>query len=152
MPVQTLKSFLDKKQVKYFSIVHSRAYTALEIAESAHVSGKMLAKTVVIKKDKQLAMVVLPAHHHVNFKQLYDLVGTEVHLAKESEFKNAFADCDVGAMPPFGNLYGMEVFFAKSLLEQSHIVFNAGSHAELIQLDLGDYMSLVKPELFDDRS
>lgn len=151
MPVKTLQSFLDKEQVKYLTILHSPAYTALEIAECAHVSGKILAKTVIVKKAGKLAMVVLPAHHHIDFKQLHGILG-DVHLAKESDFKEACADCELGAVPPFGHLYGMAVFFAKSLLDHEKIVFNAGTLTELIQMQVGDYMRLEGPQLFDDQA
>lgn len=150
MPVQTLKKFLDQNDVKYVSIIHSPAYTSQEIAECAHISGKELAKVVIIKKDKILAMIVLPADHQVDFKALtQELKLPGLMLAKEKEFKNNFPDCEVGAMPPFGNLYGMEVFMATCLMDDEKIAFNAGSHSELIQLTLADFTRLVKPRLLN---
>jgi Ala-tRNA(Pro) deacylase len=149
MPVQKLKIFLDKNEVKYVSITHSRAYTSQEIAASAHVSGKELAKTVMIKIDGKMAMAVLPASYQIDFDTLKDLFGTKkVRLASEFEFEDRFPDCEVGAMPPFGNLYDMEVFVAESLTEDQEIAFNAGSHTELIKLDYQDYERLVQPRIF----
>ena len=150
MPVNALKEYLDTEQVKYVCIVHSPAYTAQEIAACVHISGKEIAKTVIVKKDKILAMIVLPADHQIDFKRLSEELRVPgMTLAKESEFKNAFPGCELGAMPPFGSLYGMEVFVATSLLNDEKIAFNAGSHAELIQLALEDYMKLAKPKLLN---
>jgi len=146
MPVKKLKSFLDDNGVKYTVISHSPAYTAQEIAASAHVSGKELAKTVVLKLDGQMALVVLPASSHVNMSHFKDESGAQqVELAAEDEFKSAFPDCEVGAMPPFGNLYDMAVFVDQQLSADEEIVFNAGSHTELIRLAYRDFEQLVQP-------
>ena len=147
MPVKKLKEFLDSHQVKYISMTHSPAFTSQEIAAIAHVSGKQLAKTVIVKIDGKLAMVVIPAQDQVNFAKLREATGnTNVDLASETEFKDKFAGCEVGAMPPFGNLYDMPVFVSSQLSRQDHIVFNAGSHSELMQLNYGDFERLVKPK------
>src|SRR5690349_23744623 len=104
MPVKALKEFLDGHKVKYVSMTHSPAFTSQEIAAAAHVSGKQLAKTVIIKIDGRLAMIVIPANDQVNFAKLKEATGSkEMDLATESEFKDKFAGCEVGAMPPFGN-------------------------------------------------
>ena len=148
MPVRKLKEFLDSNKVKYVSISHSTAYTATEIAASAHIPEKELAKTVVLKIDGKMAMAVLSASHKVDFDRLKGTLGAgSVELASEVEFKDRFSDCDIGAMPPFGNLYGMEVFVADSLAEDKEIAFNAGSHTELIKLSYGDFERLVKPKV-----
>ncbi|CCD08524.1 aminoacyl-tRNA deacylase [Legionella pneumophila] len=148
MPVKKLKQFLDSYKIKYLSIAHSPAYTAQEIAASAHVSGKQLAKTVIIKMDGRLAMVVLPASDHITFMKLKEAIGaSDLELATESEFEGKFAECDVGAMPPFGNLYGLPVLVSTKLSGQDNILFNAGSHSELMQLSFGDFEKLVKPTL-----
>ncbi|MBX3709027.1 MAG: YbaK/EbsC family protein [Gammaproteobacteria bacterium] len=147
MPVKKLKEFLDSHKVKYVSIVHSPAFTAQEIAAVAHVSGKQLAKTVIIKMDGRFAMVVLPANDQINFAKLRDATGAaSIDLAAELEFKDKFPGCEVGAMPPFGNLYDMPVLIASQLSHQDHILFNAGSHSELMQLAFSDYERLVKPK------
>jgi len=148
MPVRKLKEFLDSNKVKYVSISHSMAYTATEIAASAHIPEKELAKTVVLKIDGKMAMAVLSASHKVDFDRLKGTLGAgSVEVASEVEFKDRFSDCDIGAMPPFGNLYGMEVFVADSLAEDKEIAFNAGSHTELIKLSYGDFERLVKPKV-----
>ncbi len=148
MAVRKLKEFLDQNKVKYVSIVHSRAYTAQEVAASAHVPGKELAKTVVVKIDGKLVMVVLPAQYRVDFDRLKEASGAgTVELATEQEFTDTFGDCEVGAMPPFGNLYGMDVYVAEVLTEDKEIAFNAGSHTELIKLTYKDFERLVKPKV-----
>lgn len=148
MPVKKLKEFLDTQKVKYVSISHSPAFTSQEIAAAAHVSGKQLAKTVIIKADGHLAMVVLPANDQVNFASLRRAIGAkEVDLAAESEFKDKFAGCEVGAMPPFGNLYDMPVFVSDQFANQDQILFNAGSHSELMQMALSDFEKQVKPKV-----
>ena len=149
MPIKKLKAFLDENNVKYVTIKHSSAYTAQEIAASAHVSGKEFAKTVIIKIDGKMVMAVLPASYQLNFKLLHEIFGTQqVTLATEAEFKYAFPDCEVGAMPPFGNLYDMEVFVAESLAEDENIAFNAGNHTEMIKLRYADFEHLVHPRVF----
>ena len=146
MPLTILKEFLDKHKVKYIVISHSPAYTAQGIAALAHIPGKDLAKTVMVKMDGSLVMAVLPASFHVDLTRLRaEAMATTVALAPESEFKDRFADCEIGAMPPFGNLYGLEVFADQSLAHDEEIAFNAGSHRELIRLAWKDFEKLVKP-------
>jgi Ala-tRNA(Pro) deacylase len=148
MPAKRLKEYLDSKNVKYVSISHSKTYTAQEIAASAHIPGKELAKTVMIKIDGSLAMAVLPASYRVDFEALQKQLKAErVRLAYEQEFKDKCPDCEVGAMPPFGNLYGMDVFVAASLAEDEEISFNAGTHTELIRMAYKDFEKLVEPKL-----
>jgi len=148
MPVRKLKEFFDNQNIKYVTISHSAAYTAQEIAASAHIPGKELAKTVMVKIDGKMAMAVLPASYNVDFDLFKKVAGTsKVELAAEKEFKDMFPGCDVGAMPPFGNLYGMDVFVAESLAEDEEIAFNAGSHAELIRLAYKDFERLAKPKV-----
>ena len=148
MPVQKLKEFLDSHNIKYVVISHSRAFTAQETAASAHVPVKELAKTVMVKIDGKMAMAVLPASSKVDFDLLKKVIGSgKVEIASEKEFKNLFPDCEIGAMPPFGNLYGMEVFVTKSLTEDREIAFNAGSHRELVKLTYKDFEKLVKPKV-----
>ncbi len=148
MPIQKLKECLDKNGIEYISIRHSKAYTAQKIAAATHIPGKELAKTVMIKVDGKMAMAVLPASYHVNFEELRVCIGAKkVVLANELEFKDIFPQCEVGAMPPFGNLYGMDVYVAESLAEDEEIAFNAGSHVELIRLAYKDFAKLVKPKV-----
>jgi Ala-tRNA(Pro) deacylase len=147
MPLETLKKFLDSKKVKYVVISHSPAFTAQEIAEAAHVPGREMAKTVVVRLDKQLAMAVLPAPQQVDFRLLAEVAGAdEACLATEAQFRYQFPKCEVGAMPPFGNLYDMPVYVDESLSSDEQIAFNAGSHKELIRLSFKDFKRTVSPE------
>lgn len=149
MPVKKLKTFLDENEVMYVTIRHSRAFTTQEIAASAHISGKELAKTVLINIDGKMAMTILPASYQISFDNLREIFGTQkISLATEAEFKYRFPDCEIGAMPPFGNLYDMEVYVAESLSEDEEIAFNAGSHTELIKLKYEDFERLVQPRIF----
>jgi len=148
MPVQKLKEFLDSHNIKYVTISHSRAFTAQETAATAHVPVKELAKTVMVKINGKMAMAVLPASSKVDFDLLKKVMGSgKVEIASEKEFKDLFPDCEIGAMPPFGNLYGMEVFVTNSLTEDREIAFNAGSHRELVKLAYKDFERLVKPKI-----
>jgi len=148
MPVQRLKDFLDEHQVKYVLISHSRAFTTQEIAAATHIPGKELAKTVIVEIDGKTAMAVLPGSQKVDLALLRDALGAErVALAKEGAFKDRFPECDLGAMPPFGNLYGMAVYVADSLTEDEEIAFNAGSHTQLVKLAYRDFERLVQPEV-----
>lgn len=147
MPSRKLKDYLDENKVKYISISHSSAYTAQEIAASAHISGKELAKTVIIKIKGKMAMAVLPASYKINFHELKDALGEDdVRLAYEQEFLNKFSDCEVGAMPPFGNIYGIDVYVAEALTEDEEIAFNSCTHTELIKMKYKDFENLVKPK------
>jgi len=148
MPVRKLRDFLDQNKIKYTIISHSEAYTAQEAAASTHIPGKEIAKTVMVKMDGKMSMAVLPASCKIDFDLLKKASGAkEVVLASEAEFKDMFPGCDVGAMPPFGNLYGMEVYSAEKLAEDDEIAFNAGSHTELIRLSFRDFEKLVKPKV-----
>lgn len=148
MPVQKLKEFLDSHNVKYVTISHSRAFTAQETATSAHIPEKELAKTVMVKMNSKMAMSVLPASAKADFDLLKKATGSsKVEIASEKEFKDMFPECEVGAMPPFGNLYGMDVFVAESLTEDEEIAFNAGSHRELVKMAYKDFERLVKPKI-----
>lgn len=146
MPIKKLLDFLDEHQVKYVTIKHSRAYAAQEIAASAHIPGKELAKTVMVKRDGAMVMVVLPASYQIDFGLLEEVTGArKVELATETEFEGLFPQCETGAMPPFGNLYNMKVYVAEALAEDEHIAFNAGTHTELIQMAYADFERLVRP-------
>lgn len=150
MPVQKLKDYLDERHIRYAAIEHSRAYTAQEIAAAAHVPGKEMAKTVVVKIDGELVLAVLPASSRVDLALLKYTLGAEsVELAAEEEFSRRFPDCEVGAMPPFGNLYGMQTYVADCLADDEKIAFNAGSHTELVRLAYEDFDNLVHPLMLE---
>src|SRR5947207_2075354 len=148
MPVKALKQFLDKEKIRYVSIAHSTAYTAQEVAASAHITGKELAKTVIVELDGKMAMAVLPANRKIVLQDLREVTGSdEVKFASEEEFKRRFPDCETGARPPFGNLYGMDVYVAAGLAENDEIAFNAGSHTEVIKMAYKDFERLVQPKV-----
>lgn len=148
MPAAKLKEFLDTHGVRYVSISHSIVYTAQEIAASAHVRGKEMAKTVIVRIDGKLAMAVLAASPKVDVNLLREAVGAiQVEIATERDFREAFPGCELGAMPPFGNLWGMDVYVDARLSEDKEIAFNAGTHRELIRMSYGDFDRLVKPRV-----
>ena len=148
MPLTKLREFLDSHNVKYLVISHSIAYTAQGIAALVHLSGKKLAKTVIVRMDGKLAMAVVPASFHVDVDLLRNAAGAQtVEVASEQEFKDAFPDCETGAMPPFGNLYGMPVYADASLGENEEITFNAGTHRELVRMAWADMVRLVNPKI-----
>lgn len=146
MPLSKLRDFLDSHNIKYMVISHSLAYTAQGVAALAHVSGKKLAKTVILKIDGILGMAVIPASEHVDLDRVRTLTGAQVvQLATEREFKHAFPDCETGAMPPFGNLYDMPVYADAALASHDEITFSAGSHRELVRMSWKDLEGLVNP-------
>lgn len=150
MAAKKLTEFLDREHVHYVTLTHSPAFTAQETAESAHVPGKEMAKTVVVHLDDKMVMAVLPANQKIALAELREATGGgRARFASEDEFKDLFPDCEVGAMPPFGNLYGMDVFMATPLEEDEQIAFNAGSHTELIRMPLRDFERLVRPTVAD---
>jgi Ala-tRNA(Pro) deacylase len=146
MPTPKLKEFLDAEHIRYVTITHSPAYTASQIAESAHIPGKELAKTVVVRLDQKYALAVLPASTKLDLHRLEEETGAKhAELASEIEFQAMFPGCELGAMPPFGNLYGLPVYCDTSLKEDKEIAFNAGTHTELIRLAYDDFERLVQP-------
>ena len=148
MPVSKLKQYLDDNEIKFVTVSHSAAYTAQEVAAVAHISGKELAKTVMVKVNGELAMAVLPASQYVDFEVLAEAAGgATVEMAGEEEFESRFPDCEMGAMPPFGNLYDMNVYLSPALAEDEEVAFNAGSHTELVKLKYSDYERLVEPAI-----
>jgi Ala-tRNA(Pro) deacylase len=148
MPVARLKQYLDEEGVRYVVMQHSPAFTAQEVAAYAHIPGRELAKTVMVKIDGRMAMAVVPASHRVDFDALRDAAAANsAELASEAEFKDLFPACDVGAMPPFGNLWEMDVFVAEALTEDIEIAFSAGSHAEVVKLSYADFERLVEPSI-----
>jgi len=143
-----LTNLLNEEHIDYISIPHSIAFTAQEAAASAHIPGIEFAKTVIVKIDSKLAMVILPASYRINLELLkQETAASTVELASEEEFKDLFPECETGAMSPFGNLYGLDVYVEESLLEDSEIAFNAGSHTELIQISYADFERLVNPNI-----
>lgn len=142
-----LQSFLDDHNIKYNLIKHALTYTAPETAAAAHIPGKELAKTVIVKIKGRLAMIVEPSHLKLNLASLKKELGTDdIQLANEFEFQDRFKGCEIGAMPPFGELWGVDVLLDSRLAEEQNIVFSAGTHSELIKMSFKDFEKLVKPK------
>ncbi len=148
MPLARLQNFLDSNRVKYVSVKHSPAYTAQEIAALAHVRGREWAKTVMVKLDGKIAMAVVPASTRVIFDLLKEASGAATaELAAEQEFKDLCPGCEVGAMPPFGNIFGLDVWVDEALAADAEIAFSAGTHTEMMRLAFADFERLVKPRI-----
>lgn len=148
MPVTRLTNLLCDKQIDYDIIPHATSYTAQETAASVHIRGIEFAKTVIVKIDGKLAMAVLPAQYKIHLGLLKsETQASSVEIATEDDFRGFFPGCETGAMPPFGNLYGMDVYVEDSLLDDEVIAFNAGSHREIVKLLYQDYMQLVQPKI-----
>jgi Ala-tRNA(Pro) deacylase len=142
-----LKSFLDENHIPYSEMTHSRAYTAQGAAAALQISGKELAKTVILWTGEEMILAVLPAPNHVRLDRLAAEVGKSVRLATEQEFSRLFPDCEVGAMPPFGSLYNLPVYVDESLAADEAIVFNAGTHRDAIRMRYDDFVRLAKPSV-----
>ena len=146
MITSRLKDFLEREGVRYTLVPHSPSYTATQTAQAAHVPGREFAKAVMVKIDGRLAMAVLSASEKLDLARLKHAAGAKhVYLAPEDEFDKWFPGCEPGAMPPFGNLYGMAVYVSRSLAADEEIAFNAGSHAEAIKIRYQDYDRVVQP-------
>jgi Ala-tRNA(Pro) deacylase len=148
MPVKKLRKFLDDNEVKYITVNHSPAYTAREVAASAFVPRREFAKATIVKLGGAMAIAVVPASRHVDLEKLASEAGVgSAVLAGEDEFQDAFPGCEVGAMPPFGNLYDMPTYVDTLLQEDDEIAFNAGTHTQIVRLAYDDYVKLVRPKV-----
>jgi Ala-tRNA(Pro) deacylase len=148
MSISTLlKGFLDENEIPYSVITHTTAYTAQGAAATMQISGKELAKTVVLWTGEEMILAVLPAPNHVRLDKLAAEVGKSVRLATEQEFGSLFPDCELGAMPPFGSLYNLPVYVDESLAADDAIVFNAGTHRDAIRMRYDDFVRLAKPRV-----
>ena len=141
-----LEAYLRENGVPFEVQHHPRAITAQEVAASEHVPGKMLAKVVMVWADGEMAMLSLPAPYQVDLEKAGKVLGAEqARLAQEEEFEGAFPDCEVGAMPPFGNLYGLPVYVEEALAEDETIFFRAGTHTDTMSVGYADFERLVEP-------
>ena len=141
-----LKAFLDEHEIRYVVIDHSPAYTAQEVARSAHVGGRMLVKTVMVNADGKHCMIAVAANQKIQLRKVEEALGARhVRLEKESEFTRLFSDCDPGAMPPFGNLYGMPVVVDPVVYLDAEIAFNGGNHTTVVKMSFADFERLVRP-------
>jgi len=143
-----LGKVLEETKVPFKIMAHTEAYTAQETAADLHVPGSQVAKVVMVKADGSLMMVVLPAEYNIDFGKLKTILGArKVALAREEDFTDHFPDCDTGAMPPFGNLYGIPVLVEEHLSTQENITFNACTHHEAARISYSEYERLVKPQV-----
>jgi Ala-tRNA(Pro) deacylase len=140
---------LNEYKVPYETLRHSEAVTAQRIAQAEHIKGRHQAKVVMLKSADQYLMAVLSADHHIDMEKIERTIGKPVSLARETEFKSLFPDSVIGAMPPFGNLYGLQTYVDKDLAEQDYIVFEAGTHTDGIKMSYSDYARIVKPTVGD---
>lgn len=151
MPTLTaLKRYLEEKRVPFEMLTHPAAYTAQEVAAAQHVPGRDLAKVVIAKTGERFVMAVLPALHRVDLLKLAAAVPErDARLASEPEFAALFPQCEPGAMPPFGNLFDLDVYVDKSLAREEHIVFQAGTHTDTVRMRYSDFAALVRPTVGD---
>jgi Ala-tRNA(Pro) deacylase len=154
MPILTkLKEFLDANRVPYEVRSHRTAYTAQEVAEEEHIPGREMAKVVMVRDGHDYLMAVLPAPYHVGLERLRRAAGRpSLRLATEAEFAGLFPECAPGAMPPFGNLYGIPVWVDEELARDDEIAFNAGNHEQTVHLKYADFARLVHPNVASLRS
>ncbi|TMP92636.1 MAG: YbaK/EbsC family protein [Verrucomicrobia bacterium] len=148
IPLQLIDC-LNESKVPYEILHHPEAVTAQRIAQAEHVKGRHHAKVVMIKSGEQRLMAVLPADHQIDLEKVGKVIGKTASLDSEKEFKSLFPDCVIGAMPPFGNLYGLPTYVDKNLAAQDYIVFEAGTHSDAIKLSYRDYEKIVKPQVED---
>ncbi len=145
---ERLEAYLREHQVPFQVQQHARTFSAQKIAESEHIPGKMVAKTVIAWADNQMIALVLPASYRADLNKIGDLLGAkEIRLAHEAEFAATFPDCAVGTMPPFGNLYGISVYVEQRLAEQETMVFPVGTYTETMRLSYADFARLVHPRV-----
>ena len=150
MPGKQLKAFLEKSGADVIALNHPPAYTSQQLAHHGRNPGDRVAKTVIIELDGKMAMLVMPSTWRIHWDRLSDVLETDfLELADEMEFKDRFPDCEVGAMPPFGNLFGMVVYCSEALTQQPDIAFAAGSHESSIQMKTEDFLDLVDPVVIE---
>jgi len=149
MPLnERLRSFLDSHHAEYTVSVHPKAFTAREVAFAEHLPPREVAKTVVIFGDAEYHIVVIPANKLVDFQELRPALGlSQVRLATEDELRAIFPDCELGAMPPFGGIYGLTVYLDSSLVAEPEIAFNAGTHREVIHMPTAEFRRVAKPDI-----
>jgi Ala-tRNA(Pro) deacylase len=147
---EKLDSYLREQSMPFQQQQHSIAFTAQEVAASEHLPGDIVAKVVMVFANANMVMLVLPASHRADLTKVAAALGAkDAWLADEHEFAEIFPDCEIGAMPPFGNLYSVPVFVDRTLTEDETIVFQAGTHTDTIRMAYADYARLVKPQIVD---
>ena len=142
--------FLDKSKVKYEILEHAPVFSAQGLAAAEHERGKYVAKPVIVKADNRYLMCVLPAPRKVDLTKLKgQLDAKSVTLAEEDEIGKLFPDCELGAEPPFGNLYDLPTIMDKTLEPDDHVIFPAGSHAKALRISMADYRKLAEPRVLE---
>jgi Ala-tRNA(Pro) deacylase len=150
---ERLETYLREHNVAFQEDHHPIAYTAQEVAAAEHVPGHLVAKSVLVVADGRMVMLALPAIYQVDLRRVAEMLGApDARLAREDEFANVFPDCELGAIPPFGNLYQLPVYVDRSLAEDETIIFPAGTHTDTISVPYADFDRLVNPSLADFRS
>jgi Ala-tRNA(Pro) deacylase len=145
---QRIRDYLDSQNVPYETLHHSQAFTAQEVAHSLHVSGKKCEKVVVARRDSKPVLVVMPASHRLNFQELKaTLKANQLEMLVENELVGLFPDCDLGAVPPFGNLYGIDVWVDRAVASAEKVIFCAGTHEDCIRMRYSDFAKLTRPFL-----
>jgi len=145
-----LRTFLEERKVPFEVVHHRLDFTAQEAAADTRTHGREFAKSVVLRMDGRFILVVLPAHHRVNLEKVrVALGGEEIRLASEKEMSAIFVDCEIGAEPPFGNLYELPVYASPAITEARHITFNAGTHEDVVRMDIKEFERLVRPIVID---
>ena len=147
---ERMEKYLRENGVGFEVKTHEQAFTMQEVAAALHVPGNQVAKVVIVCADKEKVMLVLPAPYRMNVDLVRDMVGAnKVRLAKEEEFADLFPDCATGAMPPFGNLYGVPVYVDRSMAEEPDMVFRIGTHRETMKITYADFVRLAQPVVGD---
>ena len=150
MSAERIAAYLRDGGVSGELIDHQTAYTMSEVAAALHVSGKQVAKVVMLAADERLVMIVLRSCDRLDMKKVRQVLDAgKVSLANEAQFKSAFPDCVVGAMPALGRLYGLPVILDNSLAAEGSIYFRTGTHEQVIKMTLADYVRLEKPQVDD---
>ena len=143
-----LKQLLDDRKISYNAEAHAEAFTAQQAAQASHVPGKAFAKSVLLNADGKIWMAVLPATERVDLKKVGEcLAAKKVRMATEPEFTPLFTDCDVGAMPIFGSLYGIPLLVSHELVEHEEIAFTAGTHRDIVRMKTTDYLAIEQPRI-----
>ena len=146
---RTLLDSLTTNKIPYEILPHAKAYTARMAAAAEAIPREHQAKVVMVSSVKGPAMVVLPADRKLDLRKLRNFLNEPVSLQSEAEFAPTFPDCEKGAMPPFGNLYGIATYVDQHLAKEDYIVFEAGTYTDAIRISYADYGRAVNPQVAD---
>ena len=145
---QRLSRFLADRDIPFQTESHPEAFTAQQVAAASHVPGRAFAKTVMVNGDGKIWMAVVPATERVDLRRMQECLGVKkIRLASEAEFAGLFDDCDIGAMPILGSLYGIPVVASRDLTENEEIAFTAGTHREIVRMRVKDWLEAERPRV-----